>query len=207
MTPAPADAPARDLVLLALLVAQRMGELWLSRRHIERVRSSADSAGAPRTAGTRADWWSMIAIHAALVLFPAGEVLWLGARASDAQFGLGLAAYAAAQVLRYWSIASLGECWNARAVVDPRRACVATGPYRWIRHPNYLAVIVEFSAVPLALGAWRSWIVLNLLHAPILARRIRAEERLLAEIPGYAQHMQTKGRFVPRVRAPSSRRA
>jgi methyltransferase len=155
---------------------------------------------APRAAGSSVDWAAMIAVHVALIALPAAEVAWLGASASDAQFWSCAALYAGAQALRYWSIASLGPAWNARALVDRRAGCVASGPYRWIRHPNYAAVLIEFSAIPLALGAWRAWIVLNLAHAWILARRIAAEERLLADVPGYAERMRGKPRFIPRLR-------
>jgi methyltransferase len=196
--------PLRSAVLLATAAAQRLAELALSRRHIAHLRgapgrgagaSSADDL--PRAAGSRADWHAMIAVHVALLALPAIEVAWTGVAASAAQFVACAAAYGAAQALRYWAIASLGRAWNARAIVDPRGACVASGPYRWIRHPNYLAVLVEFSAIPLALGAWRAWIVLNLAHAPVLVRRIRAEERLLAGVPGYAERMHGKPRFIP----------
>jgi methyltransferase len=72
------------------------------------------------------------------------------------------------------------------------------GPYRFIRHPNYLAVLIEFSAVPLGGGAWISWAVLNVLHAPVLAARIRGEERLLEDLPRWRERMSRKGRFWPR---------
>ena len=198
--------PLRAAVLLGLVVAQRIAELALSRGHIRSLRERAHGTAELRTAGTRFDWCAMIAVHAALVILPALEVVFFGARASERLFWCAVGVYAATQALRYWSIASLGSSWNARAVVDSRRACVSAGPYRWIRHPNYLAVLIEFSAVPLALGAWRSWIVLNVVHAPILWRRIRAEEELLAAIPGYSEEMLSKGRFVPRVGALSLRR-
>jgi methyltransferase len=140
----------------------------------------------------------MIAVHAGLLVLPPAESVLLGARAPEAVLWPAIVVAALAQLLRYWSILSLGRAWNARAVVDPSLGFVERGPYRWIRHPNYLAVILEFSAVPAAFGAWRAWILLNLLHAPILFRRIAREERLLERIPGYAQRMGTKGRFLPR---------
>jgi len=204
------ELPLRAALLLGCVAAQRIVELALSRRHIRLVRERAKESRTPnaastrsaetRVAGTRLHWRAMIAVHAALVILPALEVVCLGARAGERLFWCALVAFAAAQGLRYWSIASLGLAWNARAVIDPLQPCISAGPYRWIRHPNYLAVLIEFSAVPLALGAWRSWIVLNVVHAPILARRIRAEEALLAATPGYAEAMLSKGRFVPRRR-------
>jgi methyltransferase len=198
MSDAGGGVPPRCIVLVCVLAAQRLFELWLSRRNLRERDGRASAPSERRAADSPANWTAMIAVHAALIALPMLEVMWLGARASDLQFAAAIATFAAAQALRYWSIASLGSNWNARAVVDPRQPCVANGPYRWIRHPNYVAVLVEFSAVPLALGAWRSWIVLNVAHAPILVRRIRAEEKLLASIPGYAACMSSKGRFVPR---------
>ena len=148
----------------------------------------------------------MIAVHTAWIVLPTCEAIFLGAQASDAWFAVAATAYFGSQCLRYWSIATLGRTWNARAVVDPARGFVDRGPYRWIRHPNYLAVLIDFSALPLALGAWRSWILLNAWHTPVLIRRIRSEEALLAKIPGYRAAMRAKGRFVPRM-AGKKRRA
>lgn len=210
MMPAtPIEIPLRCAVLISVLAAQRILELALSHRHLRRLESGSTTkpSHSLRAAGSRGDWRVMIAVHTALIVVPLFEVVYFGSRASDTMFWIAVGAYAGAQVLRYWSIASLGPSWNARAVVDSRQPCVATGPYRWIRHPNYLAVLIEFSAVPWALGAWRSWILLNLVHLPVLLRRIRDEEQLLAEIPGYREHMLAKGRFLPRFKAPSSHRA
>lgn len=187
-------------VLLAFVALQRIAELFWSRRNMH---ASATSARA-RVAGTTLDWSAMIAAHAALILLPALEFFWLrgGELASAAihrwLFWSCVALFVGAQVLRYWALCALGRAWNARALVDPDNAVVSRGPYRWIRHPNYLAVLVEFSAVPLAVGAWRSWVVLTLLHTPVLARRIRAEEALLAAVPGYSGAMGDKPRFWPR---------
>ncbi len=110
-----------------------------------------------------------------------------------------LVVFAAAQGLRYWAIRPLGAAWNVRARVTPALGVSTRGPYRFVRHPNYLAVVLEFLAVPLALGSWRSTLLLNLVHAPILARRIRREEALLFRIPAYAAAMSSKGRLLPRV--------
>ena len=140
----------------------------------------------------------MVALHAALVVLPACETFVLERRPPTWLCAIALLAFAAAQVLRYWAIASAGKAWNARAVVAPSMQVSDRGPYRFVRHPNYLAVLIEFSAVPLAGGAWISWLVLNVLHAPVLAARIRGEERLLATLPEWQQRMSAKGRFWPR---------
>jgi methyltransferase len=76
---------------------------------------------------------------------------------------------------------------------------VEVGPYRWIRHPNYLAVVVEILALPLAGGAWLSALGLSALDAVVLFDRIRDEERLLREVPGYEEAFGRKARFIPRI--------
>jgi methyltransferase len=74
---------------------------------------------------------------------------------------------------------------------------VTTGPYRFIRHPNYVAVILEFAALPMAGGAWLSALVLSALNGLVLWDRIRDEERLLAAVPGYEEALGGRARFLP----------
>ena len=92
-----------------------------------------------------------------------------------------LAAFVLAQALRYWAIASLGRRWNTRVLVLPGAALVRTGPYHWLRHPNYVAVVIELASLPLVFGAvWTAAIagVLNL--ALLLGVRIPCENRALS---------------------------
>jgi methyltransferase len=86
-----------------------------------------------------------------------------------------------------------------RAVVPRDLVPVARGPYRYVRHPNYLAVVIEFAALPLAGGARFSALALSALNALVLADRVRAEERLLEARPGYARLFAGKARFIPGV--------
>jgi methyltransferase len=89
-------------------------------------------------------------------------------------------AFALAQGLRYWAIASLGPRWNTRVLVLPNAPLVREGPYRWIRHPNYVAVVIELAALPLAFGAvWTASIVSLLNLALLLGVRIPCENRAL----------------------------
>ena len=83
-----------------------------------------------------------------------------------------------AQGLRYWAIRSLGRCWNTRILVIPGAVKVERGLYRFIRHPNYLAVGLELASVPLIFGAWLTALVASILNAGILLFvRIPAEEQ------------------------------
>jgi methyltransferase len=83
------------------------------------------------------------------------------------------------QGLRWWCISVLGRQWNTRVIVVPGLRLVAGGPYRWIRHPNYVAVVAEGIALPLVHTAWVTALVFTVLNIPLLAVRIRAEEAAL----------------------------
>jgi len=92
---------------------------------------------------------------------------------------LWLVVWVSAQALRYAAIHALGDRWNVRVVVVPGMAPVHSGIYRWLRHPNYLAVLMEFIAAPMMVGAWRTAILATVLNAPMLALRIRRENEAL----------------------------
>ncbi len=89
----------------------------------------------------------------------------------------------ASQALRWWCIASLGRRWNTRVIVVPGLPPVRSGPYRLLRHPNYVAVVIEGLALPLVHAAWITAVVFTVLNAGLLAVRIRAEEAALATLP------------------------
>lgn len=84
-----------------------------------------------------------------------------------------------AQLLRYWCITTLGHRWNVRVVTLPGAPRVTSGPYRWLPHPNYLAVLAECIMLPLAFGAWMSALVVVPVKAVALLRRIRHEDQAL----------------------------
>lgn len=177
--------PRWYVLLLAAIGAGRLYELSISRRN-ERRRGGT-RAGA-------ATFPVMVAAHAALVTVPLLEVRGYPRRKPRLAWA---AVLAAATGLRVWSIRTLGDSWNARAAVPDGIAPVTDGPYRYIRHPNYVAVILEFVAVPLIAGAWRSAVLLSLLNAAVLTDRITAEERLLDASPAYRAAFAGKARFIP----------
>jgi methyltransferase len=180
--------PAWYIGLVALVGAQRVRELALSRRNERGVRGSRAAA---RT------YPLMVATHACLCTLPLLEVALRRRRPRAPALWLGL--LGAATALRWWSIRTLGASWNVRAVVPADLRPVASGPYRFVRHPNYLAVALEFVALPMAGGATWSAVGLSLLDALVLADRIREEERLLAAVPGYEEAFSGRARLVPRV--------
>ena len=179
--------PGWYALLLACIGAQRLVELAISRGH---ERAMPGPRAASRT------FPLMVAAHAGLVTLPLLEV-W-GHPGRRPRWGWA-AVLAGATALRLWSIGTLGPAWNARAAVPAELVPSTSGPYRYVRHPNYVAVIAEFAAVPLVAGAWRSAVALSALNAAVLADRITAEESLLDASPAYRKAFAGRARFVPGV--------
>ncbi|UOR12507.1 isoprenylcysteine carboxyl methyltransferase family protein [Halobacillus amylolyticus] len=83
------------------------------------------------------------------------------------------------QVIRVWCIVSLGRRWNTRIIVIPNDPLISKGPYKYVKHPNYLIVFFELSIIPLMFHAYITAVVFPILHLLVLAVRIPAEERAL----------------------------
>ena len=124
----------------------------------------------------------MVVLHTALLVGALVEVLALD-RPFVPALGVVMAVLVlAAQGLRGWCIRTLGPQWNTRVVVVPGLALVGGGPYRWLRHPNYVAVVVEGFALPLVYSAWLTALVFTLANAALLTLRIRTEARALDSV-------------------------
>lgn len=188
-------SPEALLVLLALLALQRLLELRRSARNARATRARGGRAADPGW-----NWRLMVVVQGAWIVGTGVELAARGRVPPAAVYWTALAAFALGQALRLWCIRALGPAWNARAVVAPRQGVVSGGPYRWVRHPNYLAVAVELVALPVAAGAWITLALTSVAFLFVLRVRILAEEALLREIPGYAEAMGHKGRFLPRWR-------
>jgi methyltransferase len=179
------------LALLAAVAASRLVELAISRRNERLLRRE----GAREAGG--ASFRAMFALHVLLFALPPAEVFLLDRRFDPRVGGPALALLLAATALRLVVIRTLGRFWNARAVVSPATEVCDRGPYRFVRHPNYVAVAAEVLALPLVYSAWISALVLSAANAALLARRIAAEERALFALPAYAAKMGQKARFIP----------
>jgi len=88
----------------------------------------------------------------------------------------------AAQALRWWCITALHRQWNTRVIVIPGAARVSDGPYRFVPHPNYVAVVTEGFALPLVHSAWITALVFSMLNAWLLRTRIKVENAALASL-------------------------
>ncbi len=111
---------------------------------------------------------------------------------------------AATMGLRYWAISSLGDRWTTRVFVVPGEPPVAKGPYRWLRHPNYLAVIVEVAALPLVHTAWWTAVAFSAGNLLVLRTRIRVEEEALESHSEYREVLGDRPRLVPGGKASGS---
>lgn len=128
----------------------------------------------------------MVVLHTGLLVGALAEV-WLRRPTFVPLLGWTMFALVlASQALRWWCIATLGRQWNTRVIVAPGLPRVTSGPYRFLSHPNYVAVVVEGVALPLVHSAWITALVFTLCNAVLLSVRIRVENRALASLPAAA---------------------
>jgi methyltransferase len=126
----------------------------------------------------------MVVLHTALLVGCIVEVLALDRPFVPALGWPMVVLVLAAQGLRWWCIRTLGPQWNTRVVIVPGLPLVGGGPYRFLRHPNYVAVVVEGLALPLAHSAWLTAVVFTAANAALLTVRIRTEARALDSAVG-----------------------
>ncbi|MFF2403975.1 MULTISPECIES: isoprenylcysteine carboxyl methyltransferase family protein [Streptomyces] len=173
------------LLLLGLVAAERIAELAVARRN-----ARWSLARGAREYG-RGHYPAMVALHTALLVGCAVEP-WAAGRPFVPMLGWSALALAAlAQGLRWWCITTLGPRWNTRVLVVPGLPLVAGGPYRLLRHPNYVAVVVEGAALPLVHSAWLTAAAFTALNAALLTVRIHCEDTALTTAPAPTTHTAT----------------
>jgi len=156
-----------NIVILALVTLQRVGELWLSRRNTRRLLAQGAREHSP------GHYPLIVAVHALWL----AALWWLApARPIDAFW---LALFVLIELARIWVLATLGPRWTTRIIVLPSAPLVRRGPYRLVNHPNYWVVIAEIAVLPLVFGLWAVALVFTLLNAAVLTIRIREENRAL----------------------------
>jgi methyltransferase len=153
---------------VCLVALQRLAELVWARRNTIRLRRlgaiEADAAGYPLFVLLHAAWLASLALLVPAAIPPCWPILGL---------------FALLQLGRLWVILSLGRWWTTRILTLPGAPLVQTGPFRWLRHPNYLLVVAEFAVLPLAFGAIAVAAIFSALNLMLIARRIRIEDRAL----------------------------
>ena len=155
--------------VLGLVILQRLAELVLAARNTSRLRAAGafelDARGYPLFVLLHGGWLVSLALLVPASAPPSWPLL---------------AVYAVLQLGRIWVIASLGRHWTTRLIVLPGAPLVRRGPYRFVRHPNYLIVAAEIAVLPLAFGAVAIAVAFSLANLLLVARRIAIEERALA---------------------------
>ncbi len=154
--------------ILILVVLQRVGELWYASRNTRALKArGAIEYG-------RGHYPLMVLLHASWL-----AAIAIGIRRDPAVRVLPLMFFLLLQALRAWVLATLGPYWTTRVITVPDAPLVTRGPYRFVRHPNYLVVIGEIALLPLAFGQVTNAIVFSVLNGALLAWRIRVENAAL----------------------------
>lgn len=159
--------------VLTILIVQRLSELVLANRNYRwAMQNGGKEFGADH-------YWLFVALHSLWLVCMTLE--WLIRQPPvPTWWPICLTLIMAAQVLRYWAISALGRCWNTRIVIFDQMTMVQSGPYRYLRHPNYLAVVLEIAAIPALVGAWYTALLFSIANgALLLLIRIPAEERAM----------------------------
>jgi methyltransferase len=185
--------PRAYLCLLAAVGCARLFEMRISRRHQQQL----------ALIGLRVEpepgFALMVALHAAILVGSAVEVV-VGHRPLIPAVAIPAAlCFLAANGLRLWVIHTMASHWNVRVVNTVSLGVVTDGPFRFVRHPNYVAVFVELLALPLIHGAYGTALAGGLVHAVVLVNRVRLEEQTLLVSAAYRDAMASKPRFFPQV--------
>lgn len=186
------DVPRVALVAAVVLVAgQRLWELRRSRLNEAALRARG------AVEGGRLLYPLIVALHAG---FLAGLLIegWSRGPTFSPLWPLWIGLFGAAQALRVWTLRSLADRWCTRLLVVPGMELATGGPYRYLRHPNYLVVVVELMALPLIFGAALTATCATAGNIVLLALRIRQEEGLLGRLTDYEAALGARPRLIPR---------
>jgi methyltransferase len=183
------------LGLLGATGVGRLAEMRISRRN----QRTLISEGAGQVSEPHFRW--MVALHAGVLIGAVAEVIFLH-RPLIPVLAISMAIlFALSNAMRWWVIRTLRGHWNVQVVDSARLGVVTTGPYRWIRHPNYVAVFVELIALPLIYTAWITALVAAACHVWVLHERLAVEDPVLLGDSAYRAAMGGKPRFLPRLHA------
>ncbi|WP_172371924.1 isoprenylcysteine carboxyl methyltransferase family protein [Sporosarcina jiandibaonis] len=172
-------------IIIAIVIIQRLIELMIAKRNEKWMRSQgAFEAGAGH-------YPIMVAMHMAFFISLVIEVLVIDRPLSLLWIPL-LSLFLIAQLARVWCLTSLGKFWNTKIIILPGVDVVKKGPYKFIRHPNYVIVATELLVLPLIFSAYFTAIVFSLLNIWMLSVRIPIEENALKEVTNYKEEFRLK---------------
>jgi len=178
------------LAVLGALAVLRLWELARSRRNWSR---HSNYATMPRE--SLFPW--MVVLHTSFFVILPLELWWRNPSFGGPIAYLALAFFGLALGLRVWTLRTIGASWNVRVVGGQGYPIVSDGPYRYIRHPNYVVVALELLFFPLIFHLYFSACLLTLGNLIVLSVRIRNEEEVLRQNPDWVEKMAAKPRFIP----------
>jgi methyltransferase len=179
------------LALLLAVAAMRIFELRISKRH----QRDMTARGAAKVKDPNFRWMAMF--HALVLVGSAAEVVFLHRPFLPTLGYPMIGLFILANLVRWWVIRTLGEHWNVQVVDSTKLGFVSTGPFRYVRHPNYAAVFVEMIALPLIHTAWITALAGAVAHVIVLSLRLSVEDPVLLSNPDYLTTMGSKPRFFP----------
>ncbi len=181
------------LFLLVLVGIGRLAELGISRRNQRQLQKQ----GGRKIPEPHFRW--MVLLHGSVLVCAGAEVLFLHRPLIPALAVPMLALFILSNVLRWWVIRALAGRWNVEVMDAAQAGVVSSGPYRWVRHPNYVGVVAEVFSLPMIHTAWITAVGGTLGYLLILRRRLKVEDGVLLADPAYRLVMGQKPRFFPRV--------
>jgi methyltransferase len=179
--------------LIGCVVVQRVLELRVSRRNEQALLAE----GATEHAAEQMPF--MVALHTAWLISCALEVMFFR-RPFNAWLGItALLLFCVGQALRLLAIQALDDRWTVKVITLPGAPAISDGIFRYLRHPNYLGVVLEIAMLPLVHSAWFTALAFSLANGLLLRARIRAEERALSETGDYQARFAEHPRFIPKL--------
>jgi methyltransferase len=179
------------LTLLVAVAAMRIFELRISKKHQREITARGGAKAKDPV------FPCMAMFHTLVLIGAAAEVVFLHRPFITALAIPMLALFVFSNIVRWWVIRTLGEHWNVQVMDSTKLGLITTGPFRYVRHPNYAAVFVEMIALPLIHTAWITALAGAIAHSVVLTFRLSAEERVLFADSQYAAAMRSKPRFLP----------
>jgi methyltransferase len=179
------------LILLCVVAVLRLCELRISRRHQQEM----ITRGASKVDEPRFRW--MVVLHTGVLIGAAVEVVFLKRPFIPVLAAVCFPLFLAANAVRWWVIRTLGEHWNVQVMNSTGLGVITSGPFRYVRHPNYAAVFTEMLVLPLIHTAWITAMVGSAAHILVLSQRLRTEEQVLFSDAHYRDAMSGKPRFLP----------
>ena len=181
------------LALLGLVGIGRLVELGISRRNQRQL----ENRGVRKVAEPHFRW--MVLLHGGVLIAAAVEVVVLHRPLIPALAIPMAVLFVLANLLRWWVIRTLAGHWNVQVMASSDVGVVTSGPYKWVRHPNYVAVMIELFALPMIHAAWVTALVGTVANLKVLQRRLAVEDGVLMANPVYRASMGSKPRFLPRL--------